>query len=141
MASNQTTLEDPDEPGEFPDWIELYNGSSDTIDLGGMYLTDNVYDLTKWQIGEGVSIDPGQYLIFFADDDGTQGVYHTNFQLSSSGEIVVLVDSDGETIIDSIAFDAQFEDVSYGRFPDGDDSWDYHLTPTPGTANRMIHGQ
>ncbi|MBN2315820.1 MAG: lamin tail domain-containing protein, partial [Sedimentisphaerales bacterium] len=141
MASNQTTLEDPDEPGEFPDWIEIYNGAPDTIDLRGMYLTDTVYDLTKWQIGEGVRIEPGQYLIFYADDDGTQGVYHTNFQLGSSGESIVLVDSDGKTIIDSVTFDNQIEDISYGRFPDGDGSWDYHLTPTPGASNRMILGR
>ena len=140
MASNQTTLEDPDEPGEFPDWIELYNGTSGTIDLEGMYLTDEFQNLTKWQIGAGVSIKPGQYLIFYADDDGTQGVYHTNYQLSMNGETIVLVDSDSKTIIDSILFDGQFEDVSYGRFPDGDNFWSFQ-SPTPGSPNQMGHGQ
>ncbi len=141
MASNQTTLVDPDEPDEFPDWIEIYNGTSGTIDLEGMYLTDKLQDLTKWQIGAGVSIEPGQYLIFYADDDGTQGVYHTNFQLSRSGETIVLVDSDGKTIIDSILFDSQFEDVSFGRFPDGDNSWSYQQSPTPGLPNKMDLGE
>jgi len=141
MASNQTTLEDPDEPGEFPDWIEIYNGAPGTIDLEGMYLTDKLQDLTKWHIGAGVFIDPGQYLLFYADDDGTQGVYHTNYQLSSSGETILLVDSDGKTIIDSIIFDAQFEDVSYGRFPNGDGSWGFHLSPTPGSPNQAGPGQ
>jgi hypothetical protein len=141
MASNHLTLEDPDEPGEFPDWIELYNGTSGTIDLEGMYLTDEFQNLTKWQIGAGVSIEPGQYLIFYADDDDTQGVYHTNYQLSSSGETIVLVDSDGKTIIDSILFDGQFEDVSYGRFPDGGNSWSYQQNPTPGSPNQMDIGQ
>jgi hypothetical protein len=106
-----------------------------------MYLTDKRQDLTKWQIGAGVSIDPGQYLIFYADDDGTQGVYHTNYQLRSSGETIQLVDNDGKTIIDSIMFDAQFEDVSYGRFPDGDSSWGFLLNPTPGSPNQAGHGQ
>jgi hypothetical protein len=141
MASNQMTLEDPDEPDEFPDWIELYNGTSGTIDLEGMYMTDKFQDLTKWQIGAGVSIEPGQYLIFYADDDGTQGVYHTNYQLSRSGEAIVLVDSDGKTIIDSILFDDQFEDVSFGRFPDGNDSWSYQQSPTPGSPNKMDLGE
>jgi hypothetical protein len=136
MASNQMTLEDPEEPGEFPDWIEIYNGTTGTIDLEGMYLTDKFQDLTKWQIGAGVSIEPGQYLIFYADDDGTQGVYHTNYRLSISGETIALVDSDGKTIIDSILFDSQFEDVSYGRFPDGDYSWGFQQSPTPGLPNQ-----
>jgi hypothetical protein len=136
MASNHTTLEDPDEPGEFPDWIEIYNGTAGTIDLGGMYLTDKFQYLTKWQIEAGVSIDPGQYLVFYADDDGTQGVYHTNYNLSINGEILVLVDSDGKTIIDSILFDGQFEDVSCGRLPDGNGSWQFLQNPSPGSSNQ-----
>jgi hypothetical protein len=140
MASNHRTLEDPDEPGEFPDWIELYNGTTGTIDLGGMYLSDEFQNLTKWQIPSGVSIEPGQYLIFYADGDVTQGVYHTNFQLSVNGEMVVLVDNDGKTIIDSILFDGQLEDVSYGRFSDGGDSWGFQ-NPTPGLPNDMNLGK
>jgi len=141
MASNHVTLEDPDEAGEFPDWIEIYNGTPGTIDLEGMYLTDDFQDLAKWRIGAGVSIEPGQYLIFYADDDGTQGVYHTNYKLSISGETIALIDSDGKTVIDSILFDGQFEDVSYGRFPDGGNSWSYQQSPTPGSPNQMDLGQ
>ena len=50
MADNKKTIEDPAEPGEFPDWIELYNGTSDTVILSGMFLTDDLNDPTKWQI-------------------------------------------------------------------------------------------
>ena len=135
MASNDSTLEDPAEPDEYPDWIEIHNGTENTIDLGGMYLSDDLQNLTKWQVDPSVNILPGEYLIFFADDDGTQGVLHTNYKLSASGEAIVLVDQDGETILDSIVFDAQFEDVSYGRFPDGGDAWGFHTSPTPGWAN------
>lgn len=31
MAANATGLEDADEPGEFPDWIEIYNGSASAV--------------------------------------------------------------------------------------------------------------
>ena len=50
MADNKTTIEDPAEPGEYPDWIELYNGTNETIILSGMFLTDDLNDPTKWQI-------------------------------------------------------------------------------------------
>ncbi|MBN2269254.1 MAG: hypothetical protein JXN61_01485 [Sedimentisphaerales bacterium] len=50
MADNETTKEDPDEPGEYPDWIEIYNAGSATIDLGGMYLTDDINEPDKWMI-------------------------------------------------------------------------------------------
>ncbi|HNS20880.1 MAG TPA: PEP/pyruvate-binding domain-containing protein [Sedimentisphaerales bacterium] len=50
MADNQQTIEDPCESGEFPDWIELYNASDETITLNGLYLTDDLSEPTQWQI-------------------------------------------------------------------------------------------
>ncbi len=135
MASNLTTLEDPAEPGEFPDWIELYNGSSVTLDLGGMYLTDNLSDLTQWQIPFGTSLDPDEYLLVYADNDDTQGPYHTNFKLSSDGETLALVDSDGVTLFDTVTYNIQVDDVSYGRSSDVSDAWDFQQNPTPGSSN------
>jgi hypothetical protein len=135
MASNESTIEDPDEPGEYPDWIELYNPGTEAVDLGGAYLTDDPAEPTKYQIPTGVSIPAGGYLVFWADDDGTQGPLHTNFKLSASGEAVALFDTDGLTEIDSVSFDAQFTDVSYGRYPNGTGPWGFMATATPGGAN------
>jgi len=50
MANNQSMLKDPCEQDEYPDWIELYNGSDQTIVLNGLYLTDDVNDPTQWRI-------------------------------------------------------------------------------------------
>ena len=50
MADNEYTIEDPNEPGEYPDWIEIYNAGPNAVDLGGMYLTDDLNDTTKWMI-------------------------------------------------------------------------------------------
>ncbi|MDH7600436.1 MAG: hypothetical protein QHH07_12525, partial [Sedimentisphaerales bacterium] len=50
MADNRSTIEDPCEAGEFPDWIELFNASDHTITLNGLYLTDDLNEPTKWQI-------------------------------------------------------------------------------------------
>jgi hypothetical protein len=136
MASNSTTLEDPAEPGEYPDWIELYNGSASSIDLSGMYLSDDPQDRTKWRIADGVSFGPGELLLFYADDDGTQGQYHTNFQLSSSGETLVLTDADGITELDKVTFDQQTTDVAYGRAPDGTGEFGALQAPTPFDLNR-----
>lgn len=55
MADNERTLRDPDEPGQYPDWIELYNASDEVITLNGMYLTDDVNEPTKWQIAPVVT--------------------------------------------------------------------------------------
>src|SRR5690606_19726742 len=102
--------------------------------------SDDPLDLKHWRIPDGLTIGPGEFLVFFADDDGTQGPLHTNFQLSQSGEVVLLVDTDGSTIIDLMVFDQQIEDVSFGRFPDGTDEPGFDTLPTPGSANRSHAG-
>ncbi|MCH7700516.1 MAG: lamin tail domain-containing protein [Planctomycetes bacterium] len=135
MADNFSTIEDPDEPGEFPDWFEIYNPNAEEVDLGGVYITDDLANPTKYQIPSGLTIAAGEHLIFWADDDGTQGPTHTNFQLAANGEELALFDPDGVTEIDSIVFGPQIPDVSFGRYPDGLGSWDFMATPTPGATN------
>jgi len=134
MAENDTTIQDPDGTG-YPDWIEIFNAGSSTIDLGGLYMTDDLSDPTQWQIPLGVSIEANGHLLIWADNDEPQGDTHSNFKLSADGEEIGLYDSDGVSEIDSIVFGAQYADVSYGRYPDGADSWDYMATATPGSAN------
>ena len=45
LASNDACC--TDENGEFDDWFELYNFGEDSIDIGGMYVTDNKNDYKK----------------------------------------------------------------------------------------------
>lgn len=139
MAENDSTIQDPDGTG-YPDWIEIFNTSASTVDLGGLYMTDDLTDPTQWQIPLGVSIEPNGYLVFWADNDEPQGDTHTNFKLGADGEEIGLFDSDGVSEIDSIVFGTQYSDVSYGRFPDGADSWGYMASATPGTANGSHNG-
>lgn len=72
---------------------------------------------------ESVMIEPGGYLLFWADKEEGQGPTHTNFKLDKDGEYVGLYDKDGATLIDGLSFGQQYEDVSYGRLPDGNDNW------------------
>ena len=62
-----------------------------------------------------------------------QGVLHLGFKLSGSGETLTLISPDG-TVVDEVEFPALDPDVSYGRSPDGSDSWTT-MTPTPEAAN------
>lgn len=55
MAANRETIENPAQPGEYSDWIELYNASDRPIILDGMYLTDDLSRPTKWQIPLAIS--------------------------------------------------------------------------------------
>ena len=46
MADNANTLVDED--GDYSDWIEIYNPTTEAIDLAGWYLSDNPDNLIKW---------------------------------------------------------------------------------------------
>ncbi len=140
MADNYSTIEDPDETGEFPDWIELYNKGTTMVDLAGKFLTDDLDDPNKYEIPAGVSIDPGEHLVFWADEDGTQGPTHVNFKLGKGGEAVGLFDTyaNGNRPLSTISFTAQTTDVSYGRYPDGTGVWGFMLTPTPWDTNGVL---
>ena len=139
MAANNSVSGIHDPHGDYDDWIEIYNMGDTSVDMAGMYLTDNFTDPTQFHIPAGYSsqttIPAHGFLVFWADDETTQGPLHTNFKLSASGEEIGLYDTDGTTQIDSIVFGAQTTNISYGRYPDGEENWRFFSTPTPGAVN------
>jgi hypothetical protein len=102
-----------------------------------LFLTDDAAEPTKYPIPFGLpSIPPGGFVIFYADSEFlTLGGYHTNFSLSASGEYVGLYASGGNALIDEIRFPALGADVSFGRYPDGNDNWQQSGCTTPGAVN------
>ena len=139
MADNDSII--MDEAGDYDDWFELYNGGTISLDLGGMYLTDDLTDPTQWQIPAGTTIPAGGYLLFWADDEESEGNTHTNFKLGKSGEQIGLFDTDvnGNVAIDTLTFDQQSTDISMGRFPDGGECWWFYYIATPDASNGMLH--
>ena len=77
MAMNSSTA--LDNAGEYDDWIELYNKSSEAKDISAYVLTDNPGNLDKWKFTSGTVIPPNGYLIVWADEDISQGIFHSNF--------------------------------------------------------------
>ena len=126
----------PDEAGEYDDWLEIYNSGPEDVHLSGKYLTDDPLNLTKWMFPfGGVALESGGHLLVWCDEDQEQPGIHTNFKLSRGGEFIALVDIDGVTILDAINFGPQQSDVSYGRLPDGGLDWVTFDSPTPGASN------
>lgn len=135
MASNGGAVQGPN--GTYPDWIELFNGGNETINLGGMYLTDDPSMSQFWQIPNGTSIAQKSHLLIWADQSYDQGALHTGFALNASGGVIGLFASDGATLIDSVEYGIQIRDVSYGRVTDGGSTWNNLLVSTPGSANQQ----
>jgi hypothetical protein len=140
MADNSTTLVDPNEPEEYPDWFELYNPSDLFIDLSGMYLTDDAANLRQYRIPDGVTMAPQTYLLFIADSEPEQGALHTSFNLSKDGETLVLYDTDerGNQAIDQWTFESMESDQSIGRSPVNASAWVPLDAPTPGRFNQDV---
>jgi len=141
MASNINSIQDSQQ--QYDDWIEIYNYGNDAVDIGGLYLTDNISDPTKWQIPINIpamtTIEPGGHLLIWADGDTSDSELHANFKLDADGEEIALFKSDGTTIIDSVEFGEQASNISYGRYPDGADNWRYFGSPSPAAENIGIY--
>lgn len=133
MASNDNAF--ADEFGEYDDWVEIYSLSDVPIYLGNYFLSDNEGTPDKWPLPD-VSIQPGEYLILWADGDEGQGDFHADFKLSASGEFIGLFDSSVNdfALIDGYDFDEQSTDVSMARIPNGTGPFVAN-NPTPGAFN------
>ncbi|MBL7802281.1 MAG: CotH kinase family protein [Saprospiraceae bacterium] len=136
LASNETTA--TDEAGEFDDWIELYNNGTAAVDISGWIITDNPANLDKWDFPTGTVIQPGDYLILWADEDSSQGPLHANFKLSASGEELILLDASG-AVVDQVTFGVQDVDMSLSRIPNGTGSF-VVKNPTFGYNNEQASG-
>jgi hypothetical protein len=139
MALNNSLYSD--EYGDFDDWVELYNGGSVPVDIGGMYLTDDPTQPRAWQIpaddANRTVVQPGAWIVLWCDGEPEQGTLHGDLQLSGSGEYFALYDVDGETLIDSVQYGQQAPNVSYGRTQDGGASWRLFTRPTPSLSNNL----
>jgi len=137
MPSNVSTI--ADEADELDDWLELYNGEDDAIDLGGWYLSDDDDDPLKAQLPQGLLVPGHGVLLIWADHDLDQGDDHVDFRLDKEGEVIILSDPDG-VLVDRLAYQNASDDQSFARIPDGTGEFVICWQPTPGTLNGAACG-
>ncbi len=119
-------------------WIEIFNKAYNSVNMAGMYLTDDSAQPTKYLIPKGdpvTLIAPRNYLVFFADNRPTRGILHLNFELRPTGSYLALYDVNGRTLIDKVKLSAGRPDVSVGREQDGTESWMFLDKTTPKANN------
>lgn len=120
--------------GKTADWIELYNGSKETVQLKDYCLSTDSGELGECVLPDK-TLKPGQYcVILLAEREGSYlaGYSRLPINLSSNGETVYL-SRNGE-IVDYAILPAMPTDVSYGRDM-GSGGFAGLLTPTPGSVN------
>lgn len=105
-----------DENGEYADYIILKNVSSSPVDMSGWYISDNERDIRKWRF-PAITIEAGETITVFAsgkDRSAEKDKLHTNFGLSSEGEIVVLSDPKGRRM-DRVDYGLMKRDAVWSR--------------------------
>ena len=131
MASNQTAL--PDEKGEYPDWIEIWNSSANDIPMENVGLSDD--ELSISFLFPKMTLGAGERIIVYCDktNQATVGkAFHAKFGLSSNGESITLYDPDAY-VIDSVKTPIMSADESYARLANG--SWGITKEYSPGYEN------
>ena len=112
-----------------PQFIELYNHSTNSVDVSGCILTDDP-TTNKFVIPSGTVIGPAGFVSFTQPQFG--------FTLNGAGETLYFIKPDGSRVLDAVQFGAQADGVSYGRWPDGANDFYAFTTNTPGTNNSAI---
>jgi len=127
-----------DDFGQHSPWVEFFNTAHNTVNMGGLYLTNDLNNPKMYMIPKGdpiTAIAPRCFLVFWADGKTEYGIRHLNFNLKDS-KIIALFDADGKTLIDKIEVgNAHKKDVTFGRVQDGDNQWGFLDKSTPGASN------
>jgi Na+-transporting methylmalonyl-CoA/oxaloacetate decarboxylase gamma subunit len=127
-----------DDFGMHSSWIEIFNSSYNSVNIGGCYLTDDLNNPTKYWIPTGdvsTKIPSRSYKVFWADDKPTRGIFHLNFDLKNA-KVLALYDANGKTLIDKIELPTEHKpDITYGRPTNDSDEWVYLEKSTPGANN------
>ncbi|HWN93944.1 MAG TPA: CotH kinase family protein [Methylomirabilota bacterium] len=136
VADNRRGLTDDD--GDRPGWIELHNGSSSAVNLGGWFLTDTPTNLTKWRF-PSLGLLPDKFIVVFASGkDRTNDLtsLHTNFRLTSQGGYLALVNRATNVVSEfSPTYPKQVASVSFGSVRGEPAVRGSFVRPTPGKPN------
>jgi hypothetical protein len=111
------------------DYIELYNHSTNGVDISGCILTDDP-TTNKFVIPPGTII-PARGFVFYSETN-------MNFALNAVGESIYLKNPDQSRVLDAVQFAAQQNGVATGRWPDGANSFYRLSAKTPGGSNAPI---
>lgn len=131
-----------DDYGMRSPWIELFNSSYNTVNIGGCFLTDDITNKRKYMIPKGdvlTKVQSRQHVLFWADNLPSRGTFHLNFTLDSAKvNKIYFINSDGVSVIDSLEVPVLPAEVSWGRLVDGEEEWAQLTKVTPSTNNKTL---
>lgn len=131
ILANNATVQDLN--GNTPDWVELYNGSNNDVNLAGMSLTTDTTNPRRWKFPEGSVIRSHDFKVIYCDGNVSESAFNTGFGLNANGDAVYLYDA-ATNRVDGVVFGLQVQDLSIGRAQLATGAW-VLTKPTLGAAN------
>lgn len=130
--------------GQRAPWIELYNPTTNTVSLDGLYMANDYSNLTAWGFPPGAVMNPGEFKVIFADGQtnlSTSSELHTSFALvPGTGSVALSGLYNGmPQVLDYIDYANVSPNDSYGSFPDGQSFFrEEFFFATPGVSNNPV---
>ena len=132
MASNTGVVMSP--ATNFDSWVELYNTTDKTINLAGMYLSNDASNLTLWKMPNDIGSVPAKgFLVVWLGSNVIKS-NQAPFKLDCDGATIYLSDKNGQ-LMTCEKYPEAMSRTAYARKTDGADDWGWTSTPTPGATN------
>jgi hypothetical protein len=122
--------------GTRPDWVELFNPTTNALSLADLSLTDDPALPRRYVFPAGTSLRPLGFHVVRCDPTQPASATNTGFGLKADGGGVYLYDSPARSSaqLSAVPYGLQAADYALGCVPDGSTNWVLTL-PTRGAAN------
>jgi hypothetical protein len=145
QPKNVNTL--ADRFGQYSPWVELYNPSTNQVDLTGLYLANNYNtNQLQWAFPTGTVMNAGEFKVIWLDGADSNSIpeeLHANFTIPENAGAVALYRVYPEStaqLVDYLNYTNVGNNLSYGAYPDGQPFYRALLgSPTPGSTNLPWH--
>ena len=127
MLSNKGSV--PDGSGDYPDWVEIYNGGSDPADISGYGLSDSLLEGPKYVFPAGTVLESGEFIVVWCSGDSEEAL-HAPFKINAEEEVVLFDPT--SRVVDSADLMAVDTGLTLSKQSDG--NW-APMKPSPGFEN------
>ena len=123
------------------DFIELFNPTTNAVDVGGWFLTDDPAVPKKFRIPNDTLITPLGYVVFTETNFNATPGTNNSFSFNAHGDDAYLFSGDVNTNLTGydhgFSFEAAIDGETFGRFviSTGEAHFPGQIAPTPGTPN------
>ena len=133
LASNRSFT---NHAGHTADYVELYNPSTNAVDLYDLSLSNDPNDPRKFVFATNTTVAALGYKVIYLDDAAPASATNAGFALAARGDVLYFFHraSGGYSLLDAVRFGLQTPGFALGRVPNGSGNWSLN-TRTPGAAN------